>query len=389
MRRAPFLLVLLVTSGMACSKEASQPSKAAPQVKVDRPVTEAQLTLVTITPEAMKRLGIQSVAATVESVSSTRTLGGEVTVPEGRLIVVSAPMAGTLAAGTTPMAGARVSHGERLFGLVPLVPAERDQRIDNDRELAAAQADEAVARQRTQRLELLLKDGAVAARAVEEARAQQQLAAAALEAARERQQAVARSPVKPDGEVAITAPLAGMLQTVSAAPGQAVAAGAPLFGVAQVDTVWIRVPVFAGDAKAIDPSQAAVVTSLGSSGAPRLARRVMAPLKADPASATVDLFYELSADGTTLRPGERVTVQLPLGGKENGLVIPDSAVLYDIHGTTWAYEDQGSGRFVRRRLEIARRAGDRAVVSRGLSAGTRVVSVGAAELFGTEFGAGK
>ena len=105
-------------------------------MKVDHPVTEAQLTTVTLTPEAVKRLGIQSVIAKIESVSATRTLGGEVTIPEGRLVVVSAPVAGTLAAGhRRRRPGARVTRGDRLLRLVPLVPAERDQRIESDREL--------------------------------------------------------------------------------------------------------------------------------------------------------------------------------------------------------------------------------------------------------------
>jgi multidrug efflux pump subunit AcrA (membrane-fusion protein) len=43
---------------------------------------------------------------------------------------------------------------------------------------------------------------------------------------------------------------------------------------------------------------------------------------------------------------------------------------------------------VRRRVEIGRHAGDRAVIRRGLTAGVKVVTAGAAELFGTEFGAG-
>jgi cobalt-zinc-cadmium efflux system membrane fusion protein len=389
MRRVPRAVVLLVTSAIGCSKEAPAPAKAAPQVKVEHPVTEAQLTTVTLTPEAVTRLGIQSVAAKVESVAATRTLGGEVTIPEGRLVVVSAPVAGTLAAGPAPQAGAQVKRGDRLLRLVPLAPTERDQGIESDRELAAAQAGDTVARQRLQRLEQLLKDGAASAKAVEEARAQQEQTAAALEAARERQKAIARSPVNPNGEISITAPLSGLLQTVSAAPGQTVAAGAALFAIGQVETLWIRVPVFAGDVKAIDESQPVVMTALGSSAAPRRARRVVAPMKADPASATVDLFYELSQDGPPLRPGERVAVQVPLRTTETGLVVPESAVLYDIHGATWAYEDQGAGRFVRHRIEIERRAGDRAVVSRGLAAGTKVVTVGAAELFGTEFGAGK
>jgi multidrug efflux pump subunit AcrA (membrane-fusion protein) len=73
---------------------------------------------------------------------------------------------------------------------------------------------------------------------------------------------------------------------------------------------------------------------------------------------------------------------------EKGLVVPDKAVLYDIHGATWVYEDLGGNAYARRRIEVARHVGERAVVSRGLSEGMKVVTSGAAELFGTEFGAG-
>ena len=44
--------------------------------------------------------------------------------------------------------------------------------------------------------------------------------------------------------------------------------------------------------------------------------------------------------------------------------------------------------FVRRRVELARVVEDLAVLRRGPPAGTSVVTVGAAELFGTEFGVG-
>ena len=92
----------------------------------------------------------------------------------------------------------------------------------------------------------------------------------------------------------------------------------------------------------------------------------MAPLKADPAAASVDLYYELpSTGGLTLRPGERVMVEVPLKGTEQGLVVPEASVLYDIHGDTWVYEDLGGNAYARRRVQIARHAGDRAVIARG------------------------
>jgi hypothetical protein len=44
---------------------------------------------------------------------------------------------------------------------------------------------------------------------------------------------------------------------------------------------------------------------------------------------------------------------------------------------------------VRTRVVVSRFAGDWAVLLQGPGEGTQVVTIGAAELFGTEFGAGK
>ena len=198
-----------------------------------------------------------------------------------------------------------------------------------------------------------------------------------------------RNTIDQQGGISVAAPFAGILQAVHAAQGQTVAASAPLFEVAQVDTLWVRVPVYAGDVAGIDASQPVVVSGLRAGGAARQARRVTAPPSADPTAASVDLFFELGADGAMFRPGERVTVQLPLAAAADGLVIPDSAIVYDVHGQPWVYEDLGKNVYARRRVEVARHVGDRAIVSRGIAPGTRVVTVATAELFGVEFGVGK
>ena len=211
--------------------------------------------------------------------------------------------------------------------LAPLTSSDRDQSIEARRAVDAAQADANVVRLRLQRLEQLLKDGAASVRSVEEARGQLQVAEAALNAARERLAAVREGPVGAQGEITITAPLDGIVQSISAASGQTVAASAPLIQIAQVSTLWVRVPVFAGDVDEIDAAQAASVTRLGGGDPPRSARRATAPLKADPAAASVDLYYELPGVGATLRPGERVMVELPLKSAQRGLAVPEAAVL--------------------------------------------------------------
>jgi multidrug efflux pump subunit AcrA (membrane-fusion protein) len=144
-------------------------------------------------------------------------------------------------------------------------------------------------------------------------------------------------PVGGGGELSLTAPFDGTITAVRAAAGQTVAAGSPIAEIAQMETLWVRVPLFAGDAASVDAARPASVTALGreTSGPWREARRVAGPPTADAGAASVDLFYELSPAGP-IRPGERLAVRLTLSRAASGpaIVIPASAVVYDLSGGT-------------------------------------------------------
>jgi multidrug efflux pump subunit AcrA (membrane-fusion protein) len=154
--------------------------------------------------------------------------------------------------------------------------------------------------------------------------------------------------------------------------------------------VWIRVPVYAGDAATFRNLSSVSVQSVDGQGPSRRAVRVPAPPTADPLAVTVDLYFELPNTNNLLRPGQRVDVQLPAALKAaEGLQVPASAILYDIHGGTWLYVAEPDHTYRRQRVEVLETQGGSALLGRGLSPGARVVIAGAAELFGTEFGAGK
>jgi hypothetical protein len=69
-------------------------------------------------------------------------------------------------------------------------------------------------------------------------------------------------------------------------------------------------------------------------------------------------------------------------------VIPYAAVLYDAKGSTWAYTNPEGLVFVRAGITIDDIEGDRAILTGGPDAGTKVVTVGAPELYGAETGVG-
>jgi hypothetical protein len=73
-------------------------------------------------------------------------------------------------------------------------------------------------------------------------------------------------------------------------------------------------------------------------------------------------------------------------GKTGGrTVIPYSAVVYDTDGSTWAYVNTAARTYIRQPIVIATIQGDIAILSGGPPVGAAVVTVGDAELLGTEY----
>ena len=277
----PFAVLALAVS--ACSRPAHESAAHPPAASVANPQTEAALATVKLTPEAVKRLGIETVAASLASAPNTRSLGGEIVVPEGRGAVVTAPVAGTLTGGPAPQPGARVRRGERLLAITPLNAADRDQRVEAQR-----------AERRGGSRGVGGSTAGRAAGATAEGRGGEcpQRRRGARAAQRDRgcvdrgEGALVRrcreTPSDAQGELVVSAPLDGIVQKVSAVPGQTVSASAPLLELAQVDALWVRVPVYAGDARSVDQQQPATVRRLGDTQTTVAATRVMAPLRGDP-----------------------------------------------------------------------------------------------------------
>lgn len=158
------------------------------------------------------------------------------------------------------------------------------------------------------------------------------------------------------------------------------------------DAIWVRVPLTESELDAVDGTQAARVLPLtGAAGAAGwIAQPIDAPIAESSEEASAALHYALEGPEHGLRPGQRVFVEIAL--KSSGSprkVIPYTAVIYDLAGETWAYTSPEPLVFVRHPISVDYVGGDLAVLSDGPPSGAAVVTVGAAELYGTEFGVGK
>ena len=113
------------------------------------------------------------------------------------------------------------------------------------------------------------------------------------------------------------------------------------------------------------------------------------PAVVEPVEGSDDLFrVTLTAEAAERLDVQTVAVRAVGDGARKRTVIPYSAVLYEPDGETWAYTSPESLTVVRAPIVVETIEGDRAVLSQGPPLGTKVVTVGVAELFGAENGIG-
>ncbi|MCJ8164369.1 efflux RND transporter periplasmic adaptor subunit [Pontibacter sp. E15-1] len=386
-----FLFLALALLTAAC-KDQPEAEKTAP-AEVTSPVKEAALTSVTLTPEAVRNLGIKTVTVGSEAVSGMLEVGGSVQAEPGQAATISAPMKGTLAlqkGAAIPQTGKAVKQGQVLYRLT-ILPAEGDL-ANNTQELEMRRVQLETAQAKAARMAQLLKDGAVSERSKQEADAELAVARKAYQDASGKRELLqgGTGPSVNQSVFIIKAPISGVIQQVYASATQTVAAGTPLLDIAGLSPVWVRVPVYMGDLEKVDQRQPAQVRSLaGADKAVREAIPVSTPVASGGAAALTDLFYTFPNTDKAFYPGEKVMVALPTTESAEGLVVPYAALVYDINGGEWVYVQTAPQVYQRQRVEVSAIRGQQAVLSKGVEAGMNVVTDGAAELFGTEFGGGK
>lgn len=321
----PISTILPILLLVGCGGK-STPSHTAP-VKTESVAHESELLRLTLSREAQARLGLVTVRIGAGSAAATRETSGEIVVPAG--------------AGGVPTNS--VSNLAQLG----------TQQVAADGEIARTQAQVRLARIALGRATALVQEEAGSVRARDEA--------------------------------------AAALATAQAAADAAVAQrrllGPSIRSLGNQASVWVRVPVFGTDVAGVERGRAALVRPLGDGGTPRSARAVQAPPSANAVAGTVDLYFAIDNRDRAYRIGQRVGVTLPIaGGSHAGLSVPTAAIVRDTNGGEWVYARTAPDTFVRQRIEIASTSGNRAILSRGLANGAEVVTAGAAELFGSEFG---
>ena len=191
----------------------------------------------------------------------------------------------------------------------------------------------------------------------------------------------------------IKAPQDSLLVRLHVVAGQIVAAGQALFQLSEPNELWVRVPLNESDITKVDRQRAArVLVGTGGDDAGLSAHLVAWPEGGDAPEGYTGgaLYYAPDRKDHALALGERARVELPLIG--TGIhrpVVPYNSLLYDLNGNSWIYTNPEPLVYVRAPVEIDYVEADLAVLAKGPPIGTAVVTTGASELYGAEFGVGE
>lgn len=130
----------------------------------------------------------------------------------------------------------------------------------------------------------------------------------------------------------------------------------------------------AGCGKTVDTPQSAEAAKVEDSG----------PAKVEHLPGNEPARVTLTGSAAKRLDIQTATVQGVSEGGRQISIVPYAAVLYDTNGDTWMYINTAPLVYVRHHITVDHMNGDQAVLKDAPPVGTKVVIVGAAELFGSE-----
>ncbi len=241
-----------------------------------------------------------------------------------------------------------------------------------------AVSDNQVKQKELARSQDLYQHNAVSERDLQQAQADAEQSNAELEAARAAVRAYGMDPDHASAQLVLTAPRAGVILEVAAAPGefsQALSAPAPLCTIADTGVVWAVGDVYEKDLLAMrsgEPAQVAINAYPGQQWTGRISAVSQA---VDPATRSLQVRVKLANPGGRLKPGLFGTIRVERSSAQ-GILVPSAAVIRE-GNDAFVFVAKGGGRFERRSVNLGRTADGTVEIASGVNAGETIVSEGA------------
>lgn len=179
---------------------------------------------------------------------------------------------------------------------------------------------------------------------------------------------------QPIRNITVHAPMSGFVTERKAFPNQKVTPDSDLYTITDLSRVWILADVFESDIMSIKAGDKAYVVFTNGS-APSIAASVhyIQP-QVDPITRTLQVRLDANNPGMRMKPDMFVNVEFGVATTVQ-LTVPAEALLETGDRQT-VFVDLGHGYLEPRQVTVGERFGDRVAITRGLSAGERVVSSG-------------
>jgi multidrug efflux pump subunit AcrA (membrane-fusion protein) len=401
LRRTLVLTCLAATcaAGAACRHKSEE--EAAPVVTVD--VAPVLLSQIQRTIRAEGLVYPRQQAAIVPKVTAPikKTLvqrGARVRAGQPLVELENQDLAGAATESRAAFDQAQATYETTAKATVPqeLQKAELDARAAKD----ALDAQQAIYDNRQR----LLREGAIAEKEVNDARAGLSQARTQYETARKRLEdlqgfardqelkaaAAQRDAARGRLEAAqaqlsysrITSPIDGVVTDLPYYAGETPAAGQPIVTVMDVSQVIARTHVSQAEAAELKVGDDANLIAPG--GAPIPAKVTQISPALDAANTTVEVWVQADNKDGALRPGTSLRVEMIARTVAGALVIPDKAVLTSPQGATFVIVIDKDNKPHRRKVAVGIRDAGKAQVTDGLESGQRVATTGAFDLFKLE-----
>ena len=360
-------LVAAITAWMTTSTAsfAATPVTTAPSAITIPEAMRSNLNLQTQAIEFSRQVPVTQGMVTISAASSNQAS-----------MQVSAPADGQVM-GTLPQVGQVVQAGEILFEIASA------QLGDAMAQWQMAKAKVTLTQQNLNRDTALFKDGLIAKKRLEATRGEAQMATAELKAASARLKAAGADKPEQNGGInlAVRAPITGVITQRMVMPGERVTTGQSLFDITATKDQWWLLAI--SPEKAPSAGQKA---ELKIAGCPESAPVQLMDLAVDPTSQLITLRAHPNTPCATLRPGQVTTATLWVEQSKPAASLPISA-LTELGDQTQVFVQRGQNYFP---IPVARigEADGQVFVSGQFEPGDRVVTSGISRLKALSMGMG-
>lgn len=333
---------------------------------------------VTLTPEAMRKAGIELATATTgRGGPASVRLPGTVEANAYKEVVVTPLVAGRVTRVLAEL-GDHVRRGQTLLQVYS------PELADAQTKYLSAQAELAAHEQELARTGKLVAIGAASQQEMERLHAEHTAKQAALQSLRSRLVLLGMSgpaidALSPGTAVAaatdVPAPIAGVVTARDANAGLNVDTATKVFTVVDLSSVWVVGALYERDFPRVRVGSPAVVTVPADPAHPRPGRVGYIDPQLNGETRTARVRVEVPNPGEQLRLGMYADVDIAGAPNGEAVLVPRSAI-QSVGARQVVYVATGPGTFSEREVQLGEAVGAQVVIASGLKAGERVASTG-------------